>query len=89
MIFDSSIFDAVNNITRFLLIIQLLKLDYSVIEAATTSPLIASLLSYRTINSVVEHMHYLVRKNKKKVIDSELKGRLKIDLSRGIKFFPE
>jgi hypothetical protein len=81
--------DAVNNITRFLRIIQLLKLDYSVIEAATISSHIASLLSYRTINLVVKYMHYLVTKNKKKAIDSKLKYRLKIDLSRGIRFFPE
>ncbi|CAN5890211.1 hypothetical protein BH23THE1_BH23THE1_32870 [soil metagenome] len=54
MIFDSSVFDTVNNITGFLLIIHLLKLDYSAIEAATISSLITSLLSYGTINLVVK-----------------------------------
>ncbi len=55
MIFDNSGFDAVNNITRFLRIIQLLKLDYSAIEADTISSLIGSLLSYGTINLVVKY----------------------------------
>ncbi len=62
MIFASSIFDAVNNITRFLLIIQLLKLDFSAIEAATISSLIASLLSYGTINLVVKYIHLFSQK---------------------------
>lgn len=62
MIFDSSVFDAVNNITRFLLIIQLLKSNYSTIEAATISSLIASLLSYGTINLVVKYMHLFSQK---------------------------
>lgn len=56
MIFDSSVSDVDNNITRFQCIIQLLKLDYSVIEAATISSLIGSLLSYGTINLVVKYM---------------------------------
>ena len=57
MIFASSIFDIVNNLTRFFLIIQLLKLDYSAIEAATISSLIASLLSYGIINLIVKYIH--------------------------------
>ena len=57
MIYASSIFDTVNNLTRFFLIIQLLKLDYSAIEAATISSLIASLLSYGIINLIVKYIH--------------------------------
>ena len=62
MIFASSIFDTVNNLTRFFLIIQLLKLDYSAIEAATISSLIASLLSYGIINLIVKYIHLFGQK---------------------------
>ena len=56
MILASTIFDTVNNVTRFLLIIQLLKLEYSAIEAAMISSLVASVLSYATINLIVKHI---------------------------------
>lgn len=62
MIFASTIFDTVNNITRFLLIIQLLKLEYSAIEAATISSLIASVLSYAIINLIVKYIHIFTKK---------------------------
>ena len=62
MIFASSIFDIVNNLTRFFLLIQLLKLDYSAIEAATISSLIASLLSYGIINLIVRYIHLFSQK---------------------------
>lgn len=62
MIFASTIFDTVNNITRFLLIIQLLKLEYSAIEAATLSSLIASVLSYAIINLIVKYIHIFTKK---------------------------
>jgi hypothetical protein len=45
ILFASSIFDTVNNAARFLLLIQLLKLEYSAVEAATISSIIASILS--------------------------------------------
>ncbi|HET6590248.1 MAG TPA: hypothetical protein VFG45_08800 [Candidatus Nitrosocosmicus sp.] len=62
MIFASTIFDTVNNITRFLLIIQLLKLEYSAIEAATLSSLVASVLSYAIINLIVKYIHLFTKK---------------------------
>ena len=62
MIFASSIFDIVNNLTRFFLLIQLLKLDYSAIEAAAFSSLIASLLSYGIINLIVRYIHLFSQK---------------------------
>lgn len=62
MLFASSIFDIVNNVTRFLLIIQLLKLEYSAVEAATISSLIASILSYAVINLVVKHINLFAKK---------------------------
>jgi hypothetical protein len=62
MIFASSIFDTVNNVSRFFLIIQLLKLEYSAIEAATISSLIASMLSYAIINLIVKYIHLFTKK---------------------------
>lgn len=62
MLFASTVFDTVNNLTRFFLMIQLLKLDYSAIEAAAISSLIASLLSYGTINLIVKYIHLFGQK---------------------------
>ena len=62
MVFASSIFDTVNNVTRFLLIIQLLKLEYFAVEAATLSSLIASVLSYAIINLIVKYIHLFIKK---------------------------
>lgn len=62
MIFASTIFDTVNNATRFILMIQLLKLDYSAIGAATISSFVASVLSYAIINFVVKYIHLFTTK---------------------------
>lgn len=62
MVFASSIFDIVNNLTRFLLLVQLLKLEYSALEAATISSLVASVLSYAIINLIVKYVHLFNRK---------------------------
>lgn len=62
MLFASSIFDIVNNITRFLLIIQLFKIEYSAVEAATISSIIASILSYVVINLVVKYINLFTNK---------------------------
>ena len=62
MLFASTVFDTVNNLTRFFLMIQLLKLDYSAIEAAAISSLIASLLSYGIINLIVKYIHLFSQK---------------------------
>ena len=62
MVFASSIFDIVNNLTRFLLLIQLLRLEYSALEAATISSLVASVLSYAIINLIVKYVHLFNRK---------------------------
>lgn len=62
MIFASTIFDTVNNVARFFLIIQLLKSEYSAIEAATISSLVASVLSYAIINLIVKYFHLFTKK---------------------------
>lgn len=53
----SSEFDGINNITRFILMMQLLNLDYSAIESTTISSVIASLISYVSINLVVKYFY--------------------------------
>ncbi len=57
----SSVFDSINNITRFVLMIQLLNSNYSAIESTTISSAIASLISYVSINLVVKYtrLYYL------------------------------
>ena len=57
MLFASSVFDIVNNITRFILMIQLLELEFSPIESTTISSIIASGLSYVVINIIVRYIH--------------------------------
>ena len=57
MLFASSVFDIVNNIARFILMIQLLELEYSPIESTIISSIIASGLSYVVINIIVRYIH--------------------------------
>jgi hypothetical protein len=57
MLFASSVFDLVNNITRFLLMIQLLKWEYTAVEATTISSIVASVLSYVVINIIMRYIH--------------------------------
>jgi hypothetical protein len=44
------------------LLIQLLKLEYSAVEAATISSIIASILSYIVINLVVKYINLFTKK---------------------------
>jgi len=57
MLFASSVFDIVNNITRFILMIQLLKWEYTAVEATTISSVVASVLSYVIINIIMRYIH--------------------------------
>jgi len=57
MLFASSIFDIVNNITRFILMVHLLELEYSPVESITISSIIASVLSYVVINFIIRYIH--------------------------------
>ena len=57
MLFASSVFDIVNNITRFILMIQLLKWEYTAVEATTISSIVASVLSYVIINIIIRYIH--------------------------------
>lgn len=64
MIFASLTFDFINNTTRFFVIIELLQLNYSAVEAAIISSILASLLSYLGINIIVKYLHVFGSKNK-------------------------
>ncbi len=57
MLFASSVFDIVNNITRFILMIQLLKWEYTAVEATTISSIVASVFSYVIINIIMRYFH--------------------------------
>ena len=57
MLFASSVFDIVNNITRFILMIQLLNLEFSALESTTISSIIASVMSYVAINIIIRYIH--------------------------------
>ena len=57
MIFADSIFDIINNVSRFIILLELLKINYQPLQAATIASLIASGLSYLAINLVVRRIH--------------------------------
>ena len=60
MIFADFIFDVIHNISRFFILLELLRNhNYPPIQAAIISSVIASILSYLAINLIVKHMHIL------------------------------
>ena len=56
LIYVWSIFDIVNNISRWILLFELLRLDFRPFEAAVISSIVASLLSYLTINIILRRI---------------------------------
>jgi hypothetical protein len=64
MIFADSIFDIVNNVTRFFVLLELLKMEYQPVQAATIASIIASSLSYLAINLIVRRIHVFSSKRK-------------------------
>jgi hypothetical protein len=57
MIFANAIFDFVNNVSRFLILLELLRIQYQPIQAAIIASIIASCFSYLAINLVVRRIH--------------------------------
>ncbi len=62
MIFADAIFDIINNVSRFFILLELLRIEYLRIEyppvqAATIASIIASCFSYLAINLIVRRMH--------------------------------
>ena len=64
MIFADSIFDIISNVTRFFILLQLLRIDYPAVQAATIASLIASSFSYLAINLIVRRLHVFGSKKK-------------------------
>lgn len=64
MIFADSIFDIINNVSRFFLLLELLKINYQPIQAALIASVIASALSYLAINLIVRRIHVFGEKKK-------------------------
>lgn len=57
MILANSIFDIINNMSRFFILLELLRNQFQPVQAATISSILASSLSYLAINLIVKHVH--------------------------------
>jgi ABC-type uncharacterized transport system permease subunit len=57
MIFADAIFDIINNVSRFFILLELLRIEYQPIQAATIASIIASSFSYLAINLIVRRIH--------------------------------
>lgn len=64
MIFADSIFDIINNVARFFLILELLKINYQPVQAVIIASIIASALSYLAINLIVRRIHVFGKRRK-------------------------
>jgi hypothetical protein len=64
MIFANSIFDIVNNVSRFFILLELLKIEYQPVQAATIASIIASSFSYLAINLILRRIHVFSSKRK-------------------------
>ncbi len=65
MLFADSIFDIINNVTRFFILLELLRIEYPPVQAATIASVIASAFAYLAINLIVRRIH--VFRSKKKI----------------------
>ena len=57
MIFADSVFDIISNVTRFFILLELLRIEYPPVQAETIASLIASSFSYLAINLIVRRLH--------------------------------
>jgi ABC-type uncharacterized transport system permease subunit len=64
MVFADSIFDIISNVTRFFILLELLRIEYPPVQAATIASIIASSFSYLAINLIVRRMHVFGSKKK-------------------------
>jgi hypothetical protein len=68
MIFADSIFDIINNVSRFFILLELLRIDYQPVQAAMIASIISSSLSYLAINLLLRRLHvFSPKKNKFKL----------------------
>ncbi|HEX5185914.1 MAG TPA: hypothetical protein VFV86_03400 [Nitrososphaeraceae archaeon] len=56
MIFAWSIFDIINNVSRWIILFELLLMDFRPFEAAIISSIIASSISYLSINIILKRI---------------------------------
>jgi len=64
MVFADSTFDLINNVTRFFILLELLRIEYPPVQAAIIASLIASSFSYLAINLIVRRIHVFGSKKK-------------------------
>jgi len=64
MVFADSIFDVINNVSRFFILLELLKINYQPVHAAIIASIIASSFSYLAINLIVRRLHVFGSKKK-------------------------
>lgn len=64
MIFADSIFEIINNVIRFFVLLELLKMAYHPVQAATIASIVASSFSYLAINIVVKKINVFGPKRK-------------------------
>ena len=57
MVFADSIFDIINNVSRFFILLELLRIEYPPVQAATIASIISSCFSYLAINLIVRRIH--------------------------------
>ena len=57
MIFADAIFDIINNVSRFFILLELLRIEYQPVQASTVASIIASCFSYLAINLLVRRLH--------------------------------
>ena len=57
MILADSVFDIISNVTRFFILLELLRIEYPPVQAAMIASLIASSFSYLAINLIVRRLH--------------------------------
>ena len=57
MIFADAIFDIINNVSRFFILLELLRIEYQPVQATTIGSIIASCFSYLAINLIVRRIH--------------------------------
>jgi hypothetical protein len=64
MIFADSVFDIINNLSRFFILLELLTIEYQPVQAATIASIIASCFSYLAINLIVRRIHVFSSRKK-------------------------
>lgn len=64
MILADAVFDIINNVSRFFILLELLKIEYQPVQAATIASIIAACLSYLAINLIMRRLNVFRFRNK-------------------------